>query len=365
MKAFRFFFGAWLLLLLWNSRPLSSETQEKTMLIPYNFPSFAYPLPADAREWEEKKPILRAKLRRLLGNLPPVFTPQPTVLHRESNSVYSVEKFIFDNGAGSMVFGYFALPVERAGRCPAILYHHYHGGEYTNGKEEIFKKWPSDTPPVEAYARAGYAVLAIDVYAFGDRQRQGPANERETGMQTEAALFKTFIWEGKTLWGMIVRDDLLALNYLLFRPEIDPERIGATGMSMGSTRTWWLAALDDRIRAAVCVSCLTRYQDLIQRGEVNQHGIYYYVPNLLQEGIDMEAVVGLIAPRPLLTLTGDQDEGSPIDGVNTINRFVARLYSLYNSSEQFRGVVYKGVGHQYTPEMWKETLAWFDKYLKK
>jgi dienelactone hydrolase len=58
-------------------------------------------------------------------------------------------------------------------------------------------------------------------------------------------LFKQFLWEGATLWGMMVRDDILALNYLLSRPEVDPAQVGTTGMSMGATRAWWLAALDD------------------------------------------------------------------------------------------------------------------------
>ncbi len=68
------------------------------------------------------------------------------------------------------------------------------------------------------------------------------------------------------------------------------------GMSMGSTRTWWLAAaLDERIKVAVSVSCLTRYQDIIHTGWVNGHGIYYFVPGMLREKIDTESVVGLVA----------------------------------------------------------------------
>ena len=106
---------------------------------------------------------------------------------------------------------------------------------------------------------------------------------------------------------MMVRDDLLALNYLVTRPEVDPARIAAMGMSMGSTRTWWIAALDDRIKVAVSVACLTRYQDMIATGEVNGHGIYYFVPGMLHEKIDTESVIGLIAPRAHLTLTGEKD----------------------------------------------------------
>ncbi len=69
------------------------------------------------------------------------------------------------------------------------------------------------------------------------------------------------------------------------------------GMSMGSTRTWWAAALDDRIKVAISVACLTRYQNLILHGNIMGHSIYYFVPGVLKAKIDTEAIVGLIAPR--------------------------------------------------------------------
>ncbi len=328
------------------------------------FQPFDYPLPANSNEWESKKAELRKTLKHHFGNLPLLFTPKPEILYTKSQDGYTLEKFTFDNGVGHTVYGYLVIPDKREKPAPAILYNHYHGGQYDNGKEEIFKSWPTDTPPAKAFADRGYVVMAIDAYAFGERTHQGPAGQRESGGRTESALFKSFLWQATSLWGMMVRDDQLALNYLISRPEVDQDRIGATGMSMGSTRTWWLSALDPRIKASVCVACLTRYQDLIKEGEVNKHGIYYYVPDLLDTGIDMEAVVGLIAPRPLLTLTGDQDGGSPISGVNHINTFVQKVYDLYGVSDQFKGLVYPGVGHKYTPEMWEETLAWFEKHLK-
>ena len=77
----------------------------------------------------------------------------------------------------------------------------------------------------------------------------------------------------------------------------------------------------------------------------------------------MEAVVSLIAPRPLLTLTGDIDEGSPVDGVQYINNYVQKVYELYGAGERFDGKIYKNLGHTYTPEMWEETLKWFEKHL--
>jgi dienelactone hydrolase len=329
------------------------------------FSSFQTPMPKSVQSWEKRRTNLREKLWRLLGDLPELFTPKVTIQERLSKDGYELERFTFDNGIGDTVYGYLLIPAGHKGRGPAILYHHYHAGKYKQGKEELiskaFKKL--DFATGEALAHEGYIVLCIDAYAFGERRFQGPAGKKEEGRQTEESLFKLFLWQGRTLWGMMVRDDLLALNYLLSRPEINPKRIAAMGMSMGSTRTWWATALDERIKVAVCVACLTRYQNLIAHGQVRQHGIYYYVPNMLAEKIDAESVVGLIAPRPLLTLTGDKDAGSPADGVRLINSFQEYLYKLYGKTENFRGFVYKGVGHEYTPKMWKETLNWLKLHL--
>jgi len=330
---------------------------------------FDTPRPESSQAWEKRKTELRKTLRRLLGELPPRLKPQVTVHNTELRDGYTLQRFTFDNGIGDTVYGYLLIPEGPSRRRPAILYHHYHGAKYGQGKEEVlikaFARWPGGHELItgEELVRAGYVVLCIDAYCFGERHAQGPAGQREKGGPAEASLFKTFLWQGRTLWGMMVRDDLLALDYLVTRPEVDPQRIAAMGMSMGSTRTWWAAALDERIKVAVSVACLTRYQNLIAHGDLRAHGIYYFVPGLLGEKIDTESVVALIAPRPHLTLTGEEDFGSPADGVRTINAFAKQLYRLYGKADHFRGVLYPGVAHTYTPAMWEETVRWLEKHL--
>jgi dienelactone hydrolase len=333
-----------------------------------DFPTFVTPRPESAAAWDRQRPELRQKLWRLLGDLPPRPVPKPEIGKPEARAGYTLRRLTFDNGVGDTVYGYLLVPAGRTRPGPAVLYHHYHGGQYKQGKEELLIKafasgGGAEVVPGEELVGQGYVVFGIDAYCFGERRFQGPAGEKEEGGQTEASLFKMFAWQGRTLWGMMVRDDLLALDYLAARPEVDPQRIAAMGISMGATRTWWAAALDDRIKVAVSVACLTRYQDLIAAGGVRYHGIYYYVPNVLRERIDTEVVCGLIAPRPHLTLTGDRDLGSPAAGVKTINAFQEDLYKLYGKPENFRGVLYEGVEHVYTPAMWDETLKWLKKHL--
>jgi len=329
-------------------------------LLKGGFESFETPLPESAEQWEADKTALRHTLRSLLGDCPPLFTPDPKIETREQKDGYTLERFTFDNGIADTVYGYTLIPAGHQGQGPAILYHHYHGEKYENGKRELITEAHDelDFATGEELVRSGYIVLAIDAYAFGERRWQGPAGVDEEGQNTEEALFKTFLWEGRTLWGMMVRDDLLALRYLLSRPEVDTQRVATMGMSMGSTRSWWVAAMDERIKVVISVACLTRYQNLIARGGLRYHGVYYFVPGMLEQKIDTESVIGLIAPRAHLTLTGDHDNGSPIDGIRTINAFQQSLYKLYGQEDNFRGVVYEGVEHEYTPEMWQETMNW-------
>jgi dienelactone hydrolase len=322
-----------------------------------------YPPPRTLAEWRRRRTRTRRVLRHLLGPLPP--RPRPvaaTLGRRRVEADYVREDLVLDNGAGARVPAALVLP--RAGRPPhpALLYHHSHFGDYAVGLEELFQPWPVRETPAVALARRGWAVLAIDAYAFGGRRGRGPGGARETGRAEETSLAKLFLWQGTSLWAMMVRDDLVALDYLAHRPEVDARRLGATGMSMGSTRAWWLAALDARVAATVAVGCLTRYADLVRAGALARHGIYYYVPGLLRR-FDTEAVLGLIAPRPLLTLTGGRDPGSPLTGVRTLNRFCARVWALHGAPEAFAGVVHPRLGHAYTRAMWARMVAWFARHL--
>lgn len=325
-------------------------------------PNFSVP---DSRQaWDKHRQEIRAQLWQLLGRLPArPAKPKVETLSRQDHGTYVLEKFQFDNGAGATVPGYLLLPKQPVGKAPAILYCHWHGGEYDNGKEEILRSEHTPVKPGPTLAARGYVVLGIDAYCFGERNGQGPGGASEKGGAGELTASKFNLWFGRSLWGMILRDDLMALDYLVSRPEVDPERVAVTGISMGATRSWWLMALDERIKAGVAIACLTRYQNLIAREGLKYHGIYYYVPGFLNH-FDTEAVVALAAPRPLLFQTGDQDEGSPVDGVRVIEEKVRPVYRLYNAENGFKSILYPNVGHVYLPEMWERTLEWIDNALK-
>lgn len=316
-------------------------------------------LPVTLTAWQAERLRLRAQLWSSLGDLPPLFTPESHTLEKTVLHGCPAEKFVFDNGAGAQVYGWFIFPPNQTAPAPGILYLHVHGNKYQQGKDELFRERIPGIMPGPDLARAGYVVLCIDAYGFGEREYHGPLGAEESGSAVESALYKHFIWQGMTLWGMMLRDDLLALNLLLIRPEVDTQRVALTGMSLGGSRATWLAALDDRAQAVIPVAQMTRYRDFAASGRYNLHGIYYYVPGFLKSGIDMEHLVALAAPRMQTILIGDSDPLSPVSGIRTVIEQARSIYRLYDAEQHLTAHIEPDIAHAYTPTMYaamRETL---------
>jgi dienelactone hydrolase/lysophospholipase L1-like esterase len=322
----------------------------------------SFRIPKDADAWKMQRPEVLKIVVDSLGDLPPrPSPPRSRVVSREIRKGYTLERIALDNGVDGEVSALMLVPSARKGPTPAILWLHSSTPDKT---QVIIPDTNGGADAIgEAFVRAGFAVLAPDAYWHGDRIGSGPSGASEAGRTEQEDLFKFHMWHGRTLWGMFVRDDQVALDYLCGRPEVDASRIGATGISMGSTRSWWLAAVDERVSAVAAVACFTRYQNLIAHGGLREHGVYYFVDGLLKH-FDTEGVLALIAPRPLLALTGDLDGGSPADGVRALEQAVGATYGALGAGESFRSVLYPEVGHTYTPEMRAEVMAWFERWLR-
>ena len=163
------------------------------------------------------------------------------------------------------------------------------------------------------------------------------------------------LWEGRVLWGMMVFDSLRALDWLVTRPDVDPSRVATLGMSMGSTAAWWVAALDERVNVTVDINCLTDFQALIAHHGLKLHGIYYYVPDLLNH-FTTSQINALIAPRAHLGLAGLRDDLTPQDGLDRIDRDLKSVYAALGHPERWKLLRYD-VAHQETPEGRQEALA--------
>ena len=295
----------------------------------------------------------RRELYGLLGELPHRNRPIAGKKRgEEERDGYVLETWDLDLNGLEPVPAYLARPRQLSGRVPGVLFDHSHGGGYKIGKLEFIegRSYLQPVPYAKVLTDLGYVALCIDSWVFGERSHT-----------TEADMFKAMLWRGQVLWGMMVYDGLRALDFLIQRPNVDPARVGTLGMSMGSTMAWWLGALDERIKVTVDINCLTDFQALLARKALSLHGVYYFVPGLINHFTTAQ-INALIAPRAHLGLAGLRDKLTPVEGLDTIDSELKRVYAALGHPERWKLLRYD-VEHQETPEGRLEIIAFLKQFL--
>ena len=295
----------------------------------------------------------RAELYGLLGNLPERDRPiSVKTVHEERFPNYRLEKLEMDLNGLEPALALLVKPAEGDGPFPAILYNHSHGHNYHLGKQEmVFGADHLFNPSyAEALTAAGYVVLSIDHWAFGSRRTR-----------TESEIFKHMLWRGQVMWGMMVYDSLRAIDYLAGRPDVDADRLGTLGMSMGSTMAWWVAALDERIQACVDICCLTDFDAITEAGGLDRHGSYYFVPDLINH-FRAAQINALIAPRPHLCVAGDLDALTPPEGMDRISAELDQVYADLGAADAWEIHRYP-VEHVETADMRAKVMAFLKRWL--
>jgi len=300
-----------------------------------------------------RAPDRRAELYGLLGALPDRRRPIRGSKRGETErDGYVLETWDLDLNGIENVPAYVARPRSVSGRVPAVLFNHSHGGGYKIGKLEFVdgRSYLQPTPYAKALTDLGYVALCIDHWVFGERSHT-----------SESDTFKAMLWRGQVLWGMMVYDSLRALDFLVERSDVDPRRVATLGMSMGSTMAWWLAALDTRVKVTVDINCLTDFHTLLAKKALSLHGVYYFVPNLLNKFTTAQ-INALIAPRAHLGLAGLRDALTPVEGLDIIDRELQQVYAAARHPERWKLLRYD-VEHQETAEGRQEILAFLQRFL--
>jgi len=290
----------------------------------------------------------RQELYGLLGKLPPRDRDvSAKSISSEDRGGYTLEKLVLDLNGEEPVPAYFASPKGASGKLPTLLFNHSHGGGYTIGKAEFIdgREYMGKPPYAEFLTSLGYNALCIDAWIFGERSGRA-----------ELDFCKEKIWQGRVVWGMMVYDSLKAVDYLHTRPDVDTGRLGTVGMSMGSSTAQWVGALDPRLKVVVDICCLTDWHTLVEVGGLKGHGIYYYVPDLLNHFTTAQ-MNALIAPRAHLALAGNLDALTPLAGLEKIDRELQAVYAAAGHPERWKLLRYD-VGHQETPAMREQIRAW-------
>lgn len=306
-----------------------------------------------AADWNARRDEFRTELFEMLGLDPlPERTPlSPQVTGTVRHDEFHVENVHFQSRPGLYVTGNLYVPNQVSAKLPAILYVCGHGGVKKDGISYGNKvhyqhhgAW---------FARNGYVCLVIDTLQLGEIE----------GIHHGTYRYDMWWWlnYGYTSAGVEAWNCIRALDYLQSRPEVDPERLGVTGRSGGGAYSWWIAALDERIRCAVPVAGITDLTNHVVDGCVEGHCDCMYMVNTFRW--DYPQVAALVAPRPLLISNTDSDGIFPLDGVVRLFERTRRVYSLLGARDQVALNITAG-GHHDTQELQVHAFRWFNQHLK-
>jgi dienelactone hydrolase len=304
-------------------------------------------------DWTAQKEEYRRQLLEMLGldPLPEKTDLKPVVTGKVEHDEFTVEKLHFQSRPGLYVTANLYVPKKLEKPAPAILYVCGHGnvkkGDTSFGSKTVYQHhggW---------FARNGYVCLTIDTLQLGEIE----------GIHHGTHRYGMWWWlsRGYTPAGVEAWNCVRSLDYLQSRPEVDPERIGVTGRSGGGAYSWWIAAIDDRIKAAVPVAGITDLENHVVDGTVEGHCDCMFMLNTYRW--DYAQVASLVAPRPLLISNTDKDRIFPLEGVVRVHQKVRDIYRLYNAADKLGLHITEGP-HKDTQELHLHAFVWFNRHLK-
>jgi cephalosporin-C deacetylase-like acetyl esterase len=306
-----------------------------------------------------------AGLWKMLGGPPDRNPLNPRVTGTIERPGYRIEKLTFESRPRLYVTANLYLPAG-TGRRPAIL--------APLGHSENGKAWPSYQKLFSNLARKGYVVLAYDPFGQGERieypgARPGQSAIPEGGTGEHEYAGRRLILLGANFGLFRAWDGIRGIDYLLTRPEVDPERIGCCGQSGGATLTQFMAALDSRVRVAVVSEGNT---ENLAEADVEPPGSaddaeQNIVPGL-SRGIDRADLLYAFAPKPLLMLITLHDAGhtySPeyVAGSLDLVDEYKRAYGLLGGGDRL-SLQATTARHGYVYEMRRATYSWFNRWFE-
>lgn len=366
----------------------SAQTDNEAYEVTGNMPVFyqqmkqqlTYPLAwgkAEEKDFAKWKAQARHVLAECMQNLQPAPKAYAMeVTDREQRDGYEARKIRFNLSEWSRVPAYLLVP-EGEGPFPAIVLLHDHGAHFSIGKEKMVRpfhvapevmedadQWARqcyDGQYVGDYlARHGYVVLAVDALFWGERGRK-----EGTSYDAQQALASNFLQMGAS-WGAFINvDDMRSAEFLASLPFVDKERVGSLGFSMGAYRSWMLAALTDVVRASASICWMNTTEHLMTLTNNQNKGgsAYAMLIPALRRYLDYPHVASIACPKPTLFFNGTRDKLFPIEGVKDAYREMEAVWQSQGASDRLVTKLWDEK-HFFNKEMQKETLEFFDRWLK-
>lgn len=378
-------------------RDIGSYRRLIETLLDENGRPLAYNLERGA-EFERWKSLARAKLHELLGYGPAPCALEPETVSSVERNGLRREDVEYAAADGVRTRAVLLLPAGANGPLPGVVALHDHGGFYYYGREkiadekperEILRQFQNQYYGGKAWAaelaRRGFAVLCPDAPYFGSQrpvpeeldeeilERFGLSGElpardsdeyieryNEFCQRYEALFVKHLLAAGTTWPGVMFRFDGRAVDYLVSRAEVDAERLGCCGLSLGGYRSVHLAALDPRIRCAVVTGWMTGY-DSLQENLLRSHTFMLYIPRIAAY-LDLPDIAGLAAPGSIFVQQCGRDTLFTGSGMEAACLRIESIYRDAGYQERYRYRFYDNP-HQFNPAMQEDAFEWLGRWL--
>ncbi|HKV80503.1 MAG TPA: acetylxylan esterase [Candidatus Sulfotelmatobacter sp.] len=304
---------------------------------------------------------IHQKLLTMLGGLPTIRTPLNShVTGRIAMDGFYIEKLIFESLPGVYVTALLYVPDEgNSGehtKHPAVL---VAAGHAENGKAHY-------QPLCQRLVQRGYVVISWDPVGQGERSQFWDAKagrNRYNRICAEHAVLGNLAYlAGTNLARWEIWDGLRAFDYLLTRPEVDPERINITGTSGGGFQAMHIAALEPRLKVAAISCYITSlpmrihnriFKDPDSDPEQDLYG-------MISNGVDHAGLLLLMYPRPVFVAAATLDF-FPIEGTHKTFQEVSGLYRRFGHADRI--AMAEGYhGHQYSDENQKAAFEFLDHF---
>jgi pimeloyl-ACP methyl ester carboxylesterase len=162
-----------------------------------------------------------------------------------------------------------------------------------------------------------------------------------------------------------------AIDLLQDLPQVDARRIGCIGHSLGGHNTLFLAAFDERVKAAVTNCGFTAFPKYYG-GDLTGWSHKGYMPRIASEygkdpkrvPFDFPEVLGAISPRPVLAIAPLRDGNFEVSGVRDCIESASKIYSLLGRMDALQAI-YPDSAHEFPPAIRQHAYEWLDKQLKR
>ncbi len=343
---------------------LPAQDARASRLIDANHFELRIKIPETVEELESRREELRQKflLTNGLWPMPAKCELNPVIFDEKRGDGFRVAKVYFESLPGYYVTGNLYRPATGDGPFPAVVCPHGHWpyGRLTNTENGSIPGRCIDL------AKMGFVVISIDMVGYNDNiQLPHDHQKRRAQLKADKPLpyeprkfrgvfdFPRARLYGLSLAGLHVWNVIRSVDFLTSLPEVDAERIGATGASGGASQTLFLMAAEPRLKVAAPVNIIGAAKHPGCRCE-NAPGCWVDISTV--------EIAGLFAPKPLILLSATQDPWTNSFPTREMP-IIKRYYELYGAADKLKNVHIEGV-HNYNAASRAAVYKWFVKYLK-